>query len=165
MNIIKFYKVKNEYYGCFSNFSCHEFTYKGKRWKTSEHCFQAMKFEGTEHEERIRLLDKPREALNEGKRKDLPLREDWEKILGNTTLGETKVKDQFMYEIVLAKFAQNKNIRDILISTEDAIIIEDSPIDSYWGCGEDGNGLNMLGKILMRVREDLKRERYGKNCI
>jgi predicted NAD-dependent protein-ADP-ribosyltransferase YbiA (DUF1768 family) len=31
-------------------------------------------------------------------------------------------------------------------------LIEDSPTDSYWGCGRDGSGLNMLGVLLMELR-------------
>jgi hypothetical protein len=30
--------------------------------------------------------------------------------------------------------------------------------DMYWGCGADGTGQNMLGKVLMEVREELKGE-------
>lgn len=40
----------------------------------------------------------------------------------------------------------------------DREIVEDSPIDSYWGCGADGLGKNMLGKLLMKLREELKNE-------
>jgi predicted NAD-dependent protein-ADP-ribosyltransferase YbiA (DUF1768 family) len=37
-------------------------------------------------------------------------------------------------------------------------LIEDSPVDYYWGCGADGSGKNMLGKLLMELREELKGE-------
>ena len=43
---IYFYSVREEY-GCFSNFSAHAITLKGKRWPTTEHYFQAQKFPGT----------------------------------------------------------------------------------------------------------------------
>jgi predicted NAD-dependent protein-ADP-ribosyltransferase YbiA (DUF1768 family) len=47
------------------------------------------------------------------------------------------------------------------LATGDEEIIENSPIDSYWGCGADGQGKNMLGKILMETR-DILRERAAK---
>lgn len=40
---VRFYKVNDEY-GCFSNFSNHDFELEGKYWTTSEHYFQAQKF-------------------------------------------------------------------------------------------------------------------------
>jgi ribA/ribD-fused uncharacterized protein len=43
------------------------------------------------------------------------------------------------------------------LSTGDEEIVEDSPIDSYWGCGADGKGQNNLGKILMEVRSRLRK--------
>jgi predicted NAD-dependent protein-ADP-ribosyltransferase YbiA (DUF1768 family) len=43
----------------------------------------------------------------------------------------------------------------LLLSTGNATLIEDSPMDFYWGCGSDGTGKNMLGKILMEYRDIL----------
>jgi len=74
---IKFYKV-NEQYGCFSNFSRHEFELNGKVWCTSEHYFQAQKFVGSQYEEEIRLLKSPMEAAKLGRDRSKPLRKDWE---------------------------------------------------------------------------------------
>lgn len=60
-----------------------------------------------------------------------------------------------MWQAVLYKFQTHPDIRDILLSTSNAEIVENSPIDFYWGCGADGSGKNMLGKILMEVRKIL----------
>lgn len=141
--VIKFYKI-NEEYGCFSNFSKHGFTLEGKYWKTSEHYFQAKKFEGTEFEEFIRLLDNPMDVANKGRDKSLPLRNDWE-----------EVKDDIMRKAVFEKFLQNESIRNILLSTKDEEIVENTNSDYYWGCGANGSGKNMLGKILMEIRNEL----------
>ncbi len=100
---IYFYKINDEY-GCFSNFAHYGFKLEGKMWMTSEHYFQAQKFCGTEYEEIIRLLDNPIRAAEMGRNRDLPLREDWE-----------RVKDNIMRKAVCAKFKQNKEIRDIII--------------------------------------------------
>ena len=140
---IYFYKI-NEEYGCFSNFAHYDFELDGKRWMTSEHYFQAQKFAGTEYEEEIRLLDNPMKAAEMGRNRDLPLRADWE-----------QVKDDIMRKAVLAKFTQNEEIRDILLSTGKETLIEKTSGDYYWGCGKGGSGKNMLGIILMEVREEL----------
>ncbi len=140
---IFFYKI-NEEYGCFSNFSHYGFELDGKWWMTSEHYFQAQKFRGTEYEEIIRLLDNPMKVAEMGRNRNLPLRLDWE-----------QVKDDIMRKAVLAKFAQNESIKEVLLSTKKETIVENAPNDYYWGCGKDGTGKNKLGIILMEVREIL----------
>lgn len=142
---IYFYKVGDEY-GCFSNFSKHEFTIDGKKWKTTEHYFQAMKFAGTEHEESIRLAKTPMDAANMGRDRTKPLRQDWE-----------EVKDDIMRKAVLEKFKTHEDIKIILLSTGENEIIEKTTGDYYWGCGSKGTGLNMLGKILMETRDKLRK--------
>lgn len=140
---IYFYKINDEY-GCFSNFAHYGFELDGKWWMTSEHYFQAQKFCGTEYEEIIRLLDNPMKAAEMGRNRELPLRVDWE-----------QVKDDIMRKAVLAKFTQNKEIKNVLLSTGKETIVENTSNDYYWGCGKDGSGKNMLGIILMEVREKL----------
>ncbi len=141
---IHFYSTTDEY-GCFSNFSRHSIWLKGKRWPTSEHYFQAQKFAGTEHEEKVRQAKTPREAANLGRSRKLPLRRDWE-----------SVKDQVMLEAVRAKFTQHDDLREILLGTGEALLVEHTENDSYWADGGDGSGKNRLGHILMQVRAELR---------
>lgn len=143
---IKFYKVEDEY-GCFSNFSKHSFVLENQEWKTSEIYFQAQKFKGTEHEVIIRNMKSSLSAAKYGRRKDLPLREDWD-----------SVKDDVMRAAVYAKFSQNPNIKQILLGTGNQEIIESTTDDYYWGCGTEKTGKNMLGIILMETRELLRTE-------
>jgi hypothetical protein len=143
---IYFYKI-NEAYGCFSNFSHYGFELDGKWWMTSEHYFQAQKFHNTKYEEMVRLLDNPMKAAEMGRDRNLPLRKDWE-----------EVKDDVMEKAVLEKFKQNKEIREVLLSTDQDSIVEKTTDDYYWGCGKDGSGQNKLGKILMCVREKIRSE-------
>lgn len=140
---IYFYSV-NERYGCFSNFSKHGFELDGKYWSTSEHYFQAMKFDGTELVEKIRLVSSPMEAAKIGRNRDNPLRTDWE-----------NVKDGIMRRAVCNKFVQNPEIAEVLMGTGNKKLIEKTTNDYYWGCGTEGTGKNMLGKILMEVREKI----------
>ena len=144
MRVIKFYKVQ-EQFGCFSNFAAYPIEVDGKVWPTSEHYFQAQKFTGTEFEEEIRRVKSPMIAARMGRDRSKPLRADWE-----------RVKDEVMRRAVLAKFTQHDELRDILLSTGDALLVEHTRNDSYWGDGGDGRGRNMLGQILSSVREELR---------
>jgi len=141
---IKFYRT-NEKYGCFSNFYKHGFELDGKWWPSSEHYFQAQKFYGTEAEETIRTIDSAFGAAQLGRSLQLPLRRDWE-----------NVKDDVMRKAVYAKFSQNAELKRILLDTGDELLIENTTNDYYWGCGTNGNGKNMLGLILMEVRDRLR---------
>jgi ribA/ribD-fused uncharacterized protein len=145
MNVVNFYSVSEEY-GCFSNFSPHPIRRSGKTWPTSEHYFQAQKFVGTPDEEEVRLAKSPMIAARMGRSRKCPLRADWE-----------SAKDRIMHEAVTAKFTQHADLREILLGTGDAKLVEHTENDSYWGDGGDGSGKNMLGRILMRVRDELRK--------
>jgi N-glycosidase YbiA len=141
--VINFYSTKDEY-GCFSNFAAFPFKLKGKMWKTTEHYFQAQKFADTEHEEELRLVASPMVVARMGRSRQRPLRKDWE-----------VAKDQIMLEALRAKFSQNEELKTILLGTNDAILVEHTRNDKYWGDGGDGSGKNMLGILLMQIREEL----------
>src|SRR5262249_13351594 len=113
--------------------------------KTSEHYFQAQKFAGTPFEEQVRLASTAKQAATLGRRRDFPLRRDWE-----------HVKDEIMRRSVLRKFETHADIREILLNTGDKAIVENAPGDYYWGCGKDGTGKNRLGQILVEVRALLR---------
>jgi N-glycosidase YbiA len=53
-----------------------------------------------------------------------------------------------MYKCVLEKFRQHIGIRKTLLGTGNAILVEHTTNDSYWGDGGDGSGKNMLGITL-----------------
>ena len=144
--VINFYSTKDAY-GCFSNFAAYPFRLNNKVWKTSEHYFQAQKFAGTEHEEELRLVESPMVVARMGRDRKRPLRKDWE-----------TVKDDIMREALRAKFTQNDELKKILLETGDAELVEHTANDRYWGDGGDGSGRNMLGKLLMELREQLKNE-------
>jgi len=121
-----------------------EFHVDGVRYTSVEHYINSKKFEGTKYEELIRCMETSEEAKKEGDRKDLPLRSDWHKL-----------KDTLMYKGVYAKFTQNPNLRARLLETGDAILQENSK-DTYWGNGIDNSGKNKLGKIMMKVRDEVR---------
>jgi len=54
------------------------------------------------------------------------------------------------------KFTQHEGLQKILLETGNRKIIEHTPHDAYWADGGDGSGLNMLGNLLMELRDQLK---------
>ena len=99
--VINFYRVSDEY-GCFSNFTPYPIEIDGKRWPTSEHYFQAQKFDDPQHQEGIRREKSPMIAARMGRDRKKKLRRDWE-----------SVKVSVMRKAVRAKFAQHDDIREV----------------------------------------------------
>ncbi|HEY8371251.1 MAG TPA: NADAR family protein [Pseudonocardiaceae bacterium] len=144
-HVIRFYRVGDPY-GEFSNFAPYPIVVDGVEWPTSEHYFQAQKFAGTPHAERIRLTPSPMVAARRARSRDLPLRPDWD-----------QVRVAVMRRALQAKFTQHTQLRELLLSTGDAELVEHTERDAFWGDGGDGTGENMLGKLLMELRTQLRR--------
>lgn len=143
---IEFYSTK-EKYGEFSNFSAHGIELDGQWYPTSEHYFQAQKFEDADYREKIRQANSPMVAARLGRSRNVKLRDDWE---------ETKI--DVMRLAVKKKFATHTELTELLLSTGDEELIEAAAGDYFWGCGKDGSGQNWLGRILMEVRKELQKE-------
>lgn len=143
---IRFYRTGDAFRE-FSNFAAFPFELDGKEWRTTEHYFQAQKFVGTEFEEEIRQIASPMIAARAGRDRKKPLRPDWE-----------KAKDDVMRAAVRAKFTQHPKLAELLLSTGNAELIEHTKNDAYWADGGDGSGKNMLGIILMELREELRKQ-------
>ncbi len=141
---INFYNL-GEPYGEFSNFARFPIELDGKTWPTSEHYFQAMKFLDDANRAEVRDAKTPDVATRMGRDRSKPLREDWE-----------LVKDNVMRQAVLAKFTQHEDLRKLLLETGNANLVEHTVNDAYWGDAGDGSGKNMLGRILMEVRGQLR---------
>jgi ribA/ribD-fused uncharacterized protein len=64
-----------------------------------------------------------------------------------------------MYEALVDKFTRYPELGEILLSTGNAMIVEHTRNDKYWGDGGDGGtgekGKNMLGKLLVKVRDEV----------
>ncbi len=145
MEHIKFYRV-NDAYGFFSNFSPHVILVNSLFWPTVEHYFQACKFDDYKIQDKIRELDSPMKAAIEGRDVKNKIKENWNEI-----------KDKCMFRGVEAKFLQHHKLKSELLKTGDAIIVEHTVNDNYWGDGGDGTGQNKLGKILMEVRANIRK--------
>lgn len=143
--VILFYSIRQKY-GEFSNFFKSPIFIDGRWYPTVEHWFQCMKTLDEKRREQIRTATSAGKAarLGRAKRRTI-LRNDWE-----------STKDDFMYRGCMAKFSQHERLWGILDGTGDAVLVEHTDNDSYWGDGGDGSGRNQLGKTLMRVREELR---------
>ena len=75
-------------------------------------------------------------------------------------------KEDVVYRGNIAKFTQHAELKDLLLATGTRTIVEASPDDCVWGIGlaeddpraldpEKWRGLNLLGKAIMKVREEL----------
>lgn len=143
---IKFYSTGDDY-GEFSNFAAFPIQLDKKKWPTSEHYFQAQKFSDPKDREEIRKANTPHIAARLGRDRRKKLRKDWE-----------AVKVNVMRQALHAKFTQHEDLGRLLLSTESARLTEHTPNDDYWGDGGDGSGRNMLGRLLMDLREKLRSE-------
>ena len=126
-----------------SNFYNAPVTWDGVTYQNNESAFQSAK-----------VIPDGRRAFAELDASDakklgrqVPLREDWE-----------EVKDDVMRKAVYAKFSQNEDLKEKLLATGNDILEEGNTWgDRVWGT-VNGVGENRLGKILMRVREELRNE-------
>lgn len=130
----------------FSNFSSFQVEWRGKLWPTSEHAYQAARYQQvkTEYYEQIRTLKSAQEAYEFMRHNRTAERPNW-----------FDEKRGVMKDIVRHKLQQHAYVRKKLLETGDAIIIEDSPVDPYWGWGPDRQGRNELGKIWMELRKEI----------
>ncbi|AGC41751.1 hypothetical protein MYSTI_00393 [Myxococcus stipitatus DSM 14675] len=142
--VIHFYSVTDDHGWC-SNFAPYPLKLAGRMWPTSEHYFQAQKFEDTAAQEAIRQARSPMLAARMGRDRKRKLRRDWDSI-----------KVSVMREAVRAKFSQHEDLTRLLLETGDAKLVEHTDQDDYWGDGGDGSGKNMLGRILMEIRQELR---------
>ena len=135
----------NREFFCLDNFSSFGFVYEGRNYPTVEHAYQAYKFWETAPEvaEEIAGCLSAYDAQRIAHEHVGEERTDWH-----------DVKVGLMEKFLRAKLAQNPYVVKKLLATEDCLICEDSPKDSFWGIGPDRDGRNELGKLWMKLREE-----------
>ena len=130
-------------YAFLSNFYYSPFMFQGRQYPTVEHFFQAHKAKTYEDFISVLVEPTPKGAKQVGRK--IKMREDWE-----------TVKDTIMLEGLRAKFSI-KGLREKLLATGDEELIEGNHWhDTYWGVC-NGVGKNKLGKMLMQVREEIRK--------
>lgn len=118
-------------------------------YRNAEAAFQAEKTTDPKIRKQFANLSGP-EAKALGRK--IKLRPDW-----------GQVRWKIMREIVLTKFQQNETLRNKLLATGDADLVEGNTWgDKYWGVDKStGEGKNNLGRILMEVRKSLRPVPFG----
>ena len=128
------------------------YQYLGRNYRSLEHAYQASKFMRTSPAlaQEIHEAKYPIKAKLIGRKEDnLPLiRTDWDEM-----------KEMAMLAPAIAILHQHAPIRELLLSTGDAAIVEDTYGDPYWGRGPDFQGLNGLGRTWMMAREIIRLEK------
>ena len=130
---------KDKGYVFLSNmYPCTIVTKEGGIFSCTESAYQANK---------VVPFDKSFTALNgfQAKKisKTLPLRRDWE-----------QVRVPLMKELLELKFAKGSPLAKRLVALQEEIIEDNTWNDTFWGKCDDV-GENMLGKLLMEVRQSL----------
>ncbi len=149
MDDIRFYRASEKPYGAFSNLYRREIEFEGEVFATSEHAYQA----GKARKPAVRkwLMDAPSPSLLAMAAHGLYY---WDIAPGWST-----TKFDRMRAVLRAKFTQHPDIRDLLLSTGDAKLVETATVDNevnrLWG-EVNGVGRNMLGVLLMELRTDLR---------
>jgi len=136
-------------YRFLSNFWPAEVIFENLTFPSVEHAYQAAKTLSLDERRRVAALTTPSEAKKAGHK--LQQRPDWE-----------RVKFDVMEECVRYKFTHHDDLKTKLLGTGDAELIEGNDWgDVIWGVYQ-GKGENRLGKILMKIRSELREASAGR---
>ena len=157
---ILYFERDRALFGFMSHFQWAPIELDGETWPTVEHWYQTQKSPDPAYRAAIRAALAPGMAKRLAaspwaprrvsaqswfRRNDALPRADW-----------AEVKLDLMRRADLAKFTQNPPLGEALLATGEAELIEDSPLDAFWGIGPDGAGQNWAGRVLMEVRAALR---------
>ena len=142
----------------FSNFYKTHFYYKGYNLLFSEQGFMI---------EKALLFDKSKASLIAHETHPYKAKMLGRQVRNYNDAKWNEVRYDKMVEVLRAKFSQNEDLKQILLETGDRILVEGSPYDKIWSVKIDWKddkildeknykGLNLLGKALMQVRNELK---------
>ncbi|WP_428509481.1 NADAR family protein [Roseateles sp.] len=145
---VRFYRASEKPYGAFSNLYRREIEFEDEKFTTSEHAYQA----GKARKPAVRkwLMEAPSPALLAMAAHGLyvwDINSDW-----------SKIKFDRMKRVLQAKFTQHEDLKELLLSTGTARLVESATVDNavnrLWG-EVNGVGKNKLGELLMEVRAEL----------
>lgn len=143
----------------FSNWYPSTFTHNGITFTRGEQYMmyrKAIMFNDLETAAAIMSTDNPREHKELGRL-----------VTNYNDTQWSAVREDIMVEGLFEKFNQIPKLKEALLATGDTIIAEASPYDLVWGIGFTADqpeatdqtkwrGKNLLGKVLMRVRNEIK---------
>jgi ribA/ribD-fused uncharacterized protein len=132
----------------FSTISPHSFVLDGVEWKTAEHYYQASKYKNFPYAKAIIAAEDGQQAYVLGNR--------W---LKRKVSGWKKNRQLYMTRALFRKVKEYPEVEQALLQTGNALLLETSQYDYYWGLGRDQRGVNMLGKVWMDIRKKLLSEK------
>lgn len=144
MDKIFFWSDSN--YHWLSNFELVTIVLDGQEWSSVEHYYQAQKFLDINLRNQVRELSTPGKTKRFARKHQDQIRADWPEI--KLMVMEKALREKYQQEPFKSK----------LLATSGSIF-EDSPQDNFWGTGtigQSGPGLNYLGKILEKIRQELQ---------
>ena len=154
---IRFYRASEKPYGAFSNLYRRTIVFEGETFLTSEHAYQAGK--ARKPEVRAWVLSAPSPALVAMAAHGL--------YYWDITPGWSRKKFDRMRGVLRAKFTQHEDLKELLLTTGEARLIESATVDNevnrLWG-EVNGRGRNMLGELLMELRDTLRNEGRDSTC-
>lgn len=128
-----------------STVSEHPFELEDYQWPTAEHYYQAHKFEGMSYAQEILAAATGHDAFKRGNKRF------------KRKVGAWKDKRRvWMTRALYRVTVEYPSIKQSLLETNDALLIETSLYDHYWGIGRDQRGENILGKVWMDIRQKVK---------
>lgn len=132
-----------------SNFSAFKIRWRnGHQFATSEEVYHWEKFDcegGASVQHAIMNAPSAHAAFKIAENRRTHRRADWD-----------QVKVAVMRDILRAKAQQHEYVRRKLLETGDRELIENSWRDDFWGWGPNRDGQNMLGKLWMEIRAELR---------
>jgi len=146
--LIQFYERGRPFFELTTYFEA-PVTVDGVQWPTAEHFYQGLKYKQPELREKIRSCRTAQNATEVARQYTEHLRKDWQ-------------ADKGMIVAQHYKFSQHPILKQILMSTGRARLVQHSPHDKFWGDGGgDPQGKNYLGRILEKLRDKYGRTRSG----
>jgi ribA/ribD-fused uncharacterized protein len=146
---IRFYRANEKPFGAFSNLFLRAVEFDGETYPTAEHAYQAGK--AAKKAVKQWVLSAPNPALVAMAAHGLY---SWDVVPNWAT-----IKFDRMRRVLLAKYQQHEDLRRLLLSTGEARLVEsaktNNAVNRLWG-EVNGKGQNMLGKLLMEIRAELR---------
>lgn len=139
-----FFYEQDHYY--LSNFSAFRVAFGRVLFATAEEAYHWQKFTDAPMVQKLMLgAMSAHDAFKIAERHKADCRPDWD-----------RAKVPIMKDILRAKAAQHEYVCRKLLETGDRELIENSWRDDFWGWGPNRDGQNMLGKLWMEVRAELR---------